>query len=429
MTEPLRYDRRGILRTGAVALGGAGLGWTGSAAALAATDHGSGRSPSGAVGTEAVTGAETVAFHGTRQAGVATAPQAHLSLVGLDLRPGVTRSDLDRMMRLLSDDAARLGEGRAALADTEPELATVPARLTVTFGFGPRVVSDLVPGRHGVTLDPLPPFSTDRLQEAWGQTDIVLQLCGDDQVTVAHARRMLVKDARGFAEVRWVQDGFRRSRGSETAGTTMRNVMGQVDGTTNPAPEDPDFDALVWDDGTRGPAFAGGTFLVVRRIRARMDAWDRVGREGKELAVGRRLADGAPLTGSSEAEDPDFEATDDLGFPIIDTAAHIRRARTEDPGQRFLRRSYNYAVPDPSRPGGEDTGLVFLAYARDVAKQFVPVQRRLAELDRLNQWATTTGSAVYALPPGATGPGTTATTTPDYVGRTLLAPTPTRRQS
>lgn len=419
MAEARRFGRRGVLRTGAAALGGAGLGWTGSTAVSAATDHGA------TSGAASVTGTEVVAFHGSHQAGIATSPQAHLSLVGLDLRTGTTRGDLARMMRVLSDDAARLSQGRAALADTEPELAVVPARLSVTFGFGPRVVSDLVPARHGLTLDPLPPFSTDRLEPGWGQTDVVVQLCADDPVTVAHARRMLTKDARGFAEVRWVQDGFRRSRGSEAPGTTMRNVMGQVDGTTNPGPEDPDFDDLVWDDDVARPAFSGGTFLVVRRVRARMDAWDEVGREGKELAVGRRLADGSPVTGSTETDEPDFEATDALGFPAIDTAAHIRRARTDDPRQRFLRRSYNYAVPDPVRAGGEDTGLVFLAYARDVVAQFVPIQQRLAELDRLNQWLVTTGSAVYALPPGVEAGGTTgAAASQNYVGRSLLATEP-----
>jgi dye decolorizing peroxidase len=36
----------------------------------------------------------------------------------------------------------------------------------------------------------------------------------------------------------------------------------------------------------------------------------------------------------------------------------------------------------------------------DVDRQFVPVQRRLAELDLLNTWATPIGSAVFAILPG-----------------------------
>lgn len=62
-------------------------------------------------------------FHGVRQAGVTTAPQTHAAFVGLDLRQGVDREALGRLMRLLTDDARRLTQGRGALADTEPELA------------------------------------------------------------------------------------------------------------------------------------------------------------------------------------------------------------------------------------------------------------------------------------------------------------------
>ncbi len=51
--------------------------------------------------------------------------------------PGAGKEALGRLLPLLTDDARRLTQGRPALADTEPELATDPARLTVTFGFGP----------------------------------------------------------------------------------------------------------------------------------------------------------------------------------------------------------------------------------------------------------------------------------------------------
>ena len=50
---------------------------------------------------------------------------------------GTDRRVLARMLRLLSDDAARLTQGVAALGDTDATLAVLPARLTVTFGFGP----------------------------------------------------------------------------------------------------------------------------------------------------------------------------------------------------------------------------------------------------------------------------------------------------
>lgn len=406
MTPPTpRWGRRQLLRTGAVALGGAGTGW--SASALSRADA-TVEVPAGASTVEAaVTGNQLVGFHGVHQAGVATPPQAHLSLLGLDLEPGTGREGLARLMTLLSDDASRLTGGRAALADTEPELAHAPARLTVTFGFGPSVTAELVPGAR---VRPLPAFATDRLDDAWGQTDLAVQLCADDPLTLAHARRMILKDCAGLARLTWVQEGYRRARGTEAEGTTMRNLMGQVDGTVNPVEADPDFAGLVWSDAE---GFAGGTFMVVRRIRARMESWDKVDRAGREAAMGRRLDNGAPLTGVREHDEPDLDATDDFGLPVIDPASHVARARSDDPAERFHRRAYNYTVPDPSRATGEDSGLVFIAFAADLERQFVPVQQRLADLDRLNEWVTTIGSAVYAVPPGAPEDA--------YVGRPLLA--------
>ncbi|WP_343990353.1 Dyp-type peroxidase, partial [Nocardioides dubius] len=359
--------------------------------------------------TGASDGYQTVPALDVHQVGISTPPQAHATLLGWNLNPGSGVEQLRRMMRLLSDDAVRLAAGSPALADTEEELARFPSRLTVTFGFSPQLMARLLPRQRRPRLAELPTFGQDRLQEQWGQSDVIAQVCADDPITLAHARRMLTKDARAFASIAWTQHGFRNARGTVPDGTTMRNLMGQVDGTVNPSPDDADFDGLVWSDQE---GFAGGTFLVLRRIRMQMDRWDRVDRAGREATIGRRLRDGAPLTGFSEFDEPDFEATDRFGFPVIDPASHVARAHSTDPAERFLRRAYNYAVEDPDRSTGEDAGLLFLAYCADPARQFVPVQQRLDEQDRLNEWVHAIGSAVYAIPPAARPDG--------YVGDVLL---------
>ena len=88
-----------------------------------------------------------------------------------------------------------------------------------------------------------------------------------------------------------------------------------------------------------------------------------------------------------------------IGFPVIDVAAHIRRARTDDGSQRILRRPYNYV--DLPRAGQiSNVGLVFIAFQADLEHQYLPLQAQLAELDLLNQWTTPIGSAVFAIPRG-----------------------------
>ncbi|MEV0649538.1 Dyp-type peroxidase [Phytomonospora sp. NPDC050363] len=368
-------SRRGLLLGGAAGVGSAAAG---AVAALSLVDS--------APAPAAVPPVAVEPFHGARQAGVATEPQAHGLFCAFELEPEVDRAALARLMRLLSDDAARLTRGAAALADTEPELAASPARLTVTFGFGPGLYA--AAGLDSPVAE-LPAFAVDRLEPRWSGGDLLVQVCADDALTAAHARRMLVKDARAFASVRWTQRGF---RGGPGAVGTQRNVLGQLDGTANPVAGTPAFDTAVWRPD-------GSTTLVVRRIRAELDTWAAADRSVREMSIGRRLDTGAPLTGTAEHDAPDFAARDALGIPVIHTASHIRIAHVGTDDRRILRRPYNYDE-GPAADGEPDTGLIFASYQADVERQFTPIQQALSDGDLLNKWVTPIGSAVFAIPPG-----------------------------
>ncbi|MCM6775351.1 Dyp-type peroxidase [Nocardia sp. CDC159] len=348
-------------------------------------------------------------FYGRHQSGIATPPQQHAAFVGLDVKSGVGRADIAGVLKIWTGDAARLTQGRPALADTEPELAQRPARLTVTVGFGPRLfaVAGLEAARPA-WLAPLPAFAIDRLDPAFCDGDLLLQVCADEATTVSHAVRALCRSVTSLVSVRWVQRGFRDA----APGQRMRNLMGQVDGTANLTPGTAAFDRLVWDDGRTHPWLAGGTALVLRRIAMHLDTWDELDTDGRELTVGRRVATGAPLTGDHEFDEPDFTATDAFGIPVIPPSSHIARAHHTTDTERFLRRGYNY--DDAPTPGTtSNSGLLFTAYQRDIDTQFLPVQRRLAEFDALNTWTTPVGSAVFIIPPGVAGPE-------EYLGQTLF---------
>lgn len=398
MPEPIRsrgFTRRRLLGGGAAAAGAVGLG--AGAVALTGRDTGAHTAPA------------SEPFYGPHQAGIATAPQTHAAFVGFDLRPGLDRDDIAGILKIWTGDAARLTQGAAALADTEPELAARPARLTVTAGLGPEVFTAAgLEHRRPAWLRPLPPFVIDRLEPAWSDADLLLQVCADEATTVAHAVRVLCRSVTSLLTVRWVQRGFRDA----APGQTPRNLMGQVDGTVNIPAGTPDFDRLVWDDGAAQPWLAGGTSLVLRRIAMTLDTWDEIDPEGRELTVGRKLGNGAPLTGSREFDEPDFAAVDAHGIPVIPPSAHIARARHTHDGERFLRRGYNY--DDAPAPGQtSNSGLLFAAYQRDVDAQYLPVQQRLADVDALNVWTTPIGSSVFVIPPGVPEPG-------GYLGQTLF---------
>ncbi|HMO11612.1 MAG TPA: Dyp-type peroxidase, partial [Actinotalea sp.] len=342
-------------------------------------------------------GTATVPFRGVHQAGVATPAQAFARFLSFDLVPGVDRAGLARLMRIWTEDAERLTGGRPGLTDTEPWLAATPARLTITLGVGRGFLAAAGRGeRVPPWLEPLPPFPVDRLQERWSGGDLLLQVAADDVMTVTHACRVLTSAAARFVGPRWTQTGFRPAAGTLPPGATIRNLMGQVDGSANPDPQVEPH--LIWHDDRAEPWLAGATTMVVRRIAMDLDAWGRVDRAGREFAIGRTLDTGAPLTGGTERDTPGLAAVDAAGLPVIDTAAHVRRARTDDHRERFLRRPFNFH--DPSGPVAERSGLVFVTFQRDIGAQFLPVQRRLAALDRLNQWTTPIGSAVFLVPRG-----------------------------
>lgn len=185
--------------------------------------------------------------------------------------------------------------------------------------------------------------------------------------------------------------------------------MGQLDGSRNLIPGTDD--ALIWHDDTAPAWLRGGTSLVARRMVMHLDTWDTVDRAARETVIGRRLDTGAPLTGHVETDTPDMTARDPHGLWAIDTAAHIRRVRTDNPRERILRRGYNF--DDQPRPGElSDSGLIFIAFQRDPLTQFVPLQQRMADLDLLNTWVTPVGSGVWAVPGGCDDG--------EYIGQALL---------
>lgn len=406
-------DRRQLLLAGTAGAGAIGVGTAaiGLDRSLRGSEQDRGQDPAAGSDEVLLHGSETVPFHGEHQAGVETAAQAAATFLSLDLREHVDRDGLIRLLSLLTDDAARLTQGQPALADTEPEIAGEPARLTVTFGFGPGLLE-----RAGAEvpewLAPLPSFEIDELDPELGDGDLLLQVAADDPLTVSHAARMLLKDARAFAAVRWVQHGFRRALGTQRPDTTQRNLFGQMDGSANAELGSDHFSQVVWID--EGP-FIGGTSMVIRRIRMDLDGWDEVDRVARDNSTGTHQESGGPLTGGDEFAEADFAATSEHGFPVIPEFAHVRRAHGFDEGehQEIFRRPYNYDVPPPS--GSEsvsEAGQIFVSFQADLLGQFVPIQQRLSDLDLLNQWTTPIGSAVFAIPPGCPEG--------EYVGQTVL---------
>ena len=93
--------------------------------------------------------------------------------------------------------------------------------------------------------------------------------------------------------------------------------------------------------------------------------------------------------------------------------SHVRLAHpTQNDGVRMLRRGYNFTDGNDDL-GRLDAGLFFIAFVRDPATQYVPMQERLSQQDGLMEYLQHRGSALFAVPAGAQ-PG-------QHIGQALFA--------
>ena len=209
------------------------------------------------------------------------------------------------------------------------------------------------------------------MDPAFSDGDVVVQMCGEDLTTLSHAMRVLTRGGRDYVKPRWTQRGFVDIREGQTA----RNLMGFKDGTVVPRTEE-EFDNAVWDE-------RNGTSMIVRRVTFDMPGWEALDRESRENVFGRKAISGAPLTGEDEFDDPDLNAVDSTGLPVIDPKSHV--GITAGEGKHMLRRPFNW---DGEVNEHGDSGLIFICFQEDPDTSFTPLQHRLAENDRLNQWIT-----------------------------------------
>ncbi|MFI6553684.1 iron uptake transporter deferrochelatase/peroxidase subunit [Streptomyces griseus] len=414
---PTGVSRRRLLGTaGAAGATGLVLGAGGGAAGYAAT-----RPDEPAALT--TVGATEAMFHGKHQPGITTPLQARGHLVAFDLAAGAGRKEAAALLRRWSAVAKELMAGRPAAGgpdgpghDTGIALDAGPSSLTVTFGFGRTFFARTgLADRLPAALDPLPAFSADALDAKRSNGDLWAQIGADDALVAFHALRALQKEAAGTARVRWQMNGFNRTPGTTARPMTARNLMGQIDGTGNPKPADEDFDRRVFVPASPGKPqewMDGGSYAVVRRIRMLLDDWEKLPVERQERVIGRRKADGAPLSGGTETTEMDLDKAGPDGRLVIPDNAHARISSPEkNGGAAMLRRPFSYH-DGIAEDGTPDAGLLFICWQADPFRGFVPVQRKLDRGDALSPFLRHEASGVFAVPGGAAEG--------EYVGQRLL---------
>ncbi len=315
------------------------------------------------------------------------------------------------------------GNPYAPPSDTGEALGLPASQLTLTIGFGPSFFLKDGKDRFGIAdqrpaeLKDLPKFPNETMDPARSGGDICVQACANDPQVAVHAIRNLARVGFGTVAVRYSQLGFGRTSSTTRDQATPRNLFGFKDGTNNiKADETELLDQQVWVGEGDGPAWlTGGTYLITRRIRMRIENWDRTTLLEQERVIGRQKGSGAPNGLTDEFDELNFEITDGKGVPKIDVDAHVRLVSPQNLGGiEILRRGYNF-TDGTDGFGHLDAGLFFIAFVRSPDKQFIPMLGEMSRKDAMNEYITHTGTAVFACPPGLREGDTTG-----YWGSTLF---------
>ncbi|MEV4639183.1 iron uptake transporter deferrochelatase/peroxidase subunit [Actinoplanes sp. NPDC049548] len=410
-----------VSRRRAIALAGVGVAGIAGAAAVG------GAMVRGGSDDDSAAAHGAVPFTGEHQAGIVTPAQDRLHFVAFD----VITKDRERLVTMLKDwttAAARMTAGHdageigavngvpeAPPDDTGEALGLPPSGLTITVGFGPTLFRDAdgkdrfgIAAKRPPALDDLPHFPGDVLEASLSGGDLCVQACANDPQVAVHAIRNLARIGMGVVSVKWSQLGFGRTSSTSQTQATPRNLFGFKDGTANLKQEEPDLlKQHLWVQPADGPAWmTGGSYLVTRKIRMIVETWDRTSLSEQETIVGRHKGTGAPLGMAKEFDEPDVQA--------LPTTSHVRLAHPDvNGGARLLRRGYNF-VDGSDGLGRLNAGLFFMAYQRDPRKQFVPIQRNLSRHDDMNEYLKPVSQALFACPPGVSGPD-------DFWGRALFS--------
>ncbi|GAB3923162.1 Dyp-type peroxidase [Kribbella albertanoniae] len=163
----------------------------------------------------------------------------------------------------------------------------------------------------------------------------------------------------------------------------MRDLLGFVDGTENPAGREAEDAVLI---GAEDPEFAGGSYVIVQKYLHDLKAWNALTTEQQELAIGRTKLD-------------DIELDDDTK----PSNAHIVLNVIEDADGnelQILRDNMPFG-----QIGTEEFGTYFIGYAKSPAVTELMLRRMFigepeGNHDRILDFSTAVTGTLFFTPSG-----------------------------
>lgn len=398
-----KMNRRQMLKLAGAGTAGVFIGATGLSTVASSLGY--------SVVDDDLTASDKVLFYGNHQSGVTTNVQKHVYFASLNVIV-TSKEELKELFQMWTPLAVRMMNGEeiaesttntyVAADDTGEAVGLSASNLTITFGVGPTLfekpelgLANLKPAE----LEVLPHFPKDQLDENYSNGDLCIQACAEDPQVAFHAVRNLIRAASGKVTLKWTQAGFNSFPMDKNKRQTPRNLFAFKDGTGNPDVKNSDeMNEVVWVQPSDSvPWMIGGTYLVARRVQMHLETWDRTALGDQEATFGRHRDTGAPLGKTGEFEEMELTRKDSKGNPVVPITSHVHLVKQVK--DRLLRRSYSYSSGMDSKTGVFDAGLLFISFQKH-PKQFINIQNSLGRIDKLNEYITHRGSAIFACFPG-----------------------------
>ena len=234
------------------------------------------------------------------------------------------------------------GEVQALLADVNGVRRSVgfripEAQLSCVTGIGSELWDRLFDGPRPAELHVLPEIAGERHVSVSTPGDLLFHIRATRLDLCFELAQRLTERLEGHGHVVDEVHGFRSF--------DERDLLGFVDGTENPEGGAAQSAALIADED---PDFAGSSYVVVQKYVHDLGAWDALGTEAQEHAIGRTKLS-------------NLELPDDVKPPN----SHVALTVIEDEDgeeQQILR----YNMPF-GRVGAREFGTYFIGYARTPA--------------------------------------------------------------